>query len=91
MNKIISVFAIALAFISSTVLADVAVRGYYKNNGTYVQPHYRSSPNNTTRDNYSTYGNTNPYTGKQGTVRQGPRLLQDNSRRGGSLYMGPNR
>jgi hypothetical protein len=47
---------------------SVHVKGYYKSNGTYVQPHYRSSPNSTTLDNYSTKGNVNPYTGKEGTV-----------------------
>ena len=51
--------------------ADTYVRGYYKSNGTYVQPHYRSSPNSTTSDNWSTYGNTNPYTGKRGTRTYG--------------------
>ena len=44
-----------------------SVNGYYKSNGTYVQPHYRSSPNSTTSDNWSTLGNTNPRTGKSGT------------------------
>jgi len=43
------------------------VGGYIKSNGTYVAPHYRSSPNNTKNDNYSTKGNYNPYTGKWGT------------------------
>ena len=47
--------------------ADVSVKGYYKQNGTYVQPHRRSDPNSTTRDNWSTKGNVNPYTGKRGT------------------------
>lgn len=70
MNKILSIFALVLVGISFNVSADVYVNGYYKSNGTYVQPHYRTNPNNTIRDNYSTYGNTNPYTGQQGTVRQ---------------------
>jgi len=47
------------------------VRGYYRSNGTYVRPHYRSSPNSTQRDNYSTYGNYNPYSGKRGTRKCG--------------------
>ena len=47
---------------------DVAVDGYYKSNGTYVQPHHRSSPNNTTSDNYSHKGNVNPYTGQEGIL-----------------------
>lgn len=49
--------------------ADQYVNGYYRDNGSYVNPYHRSTPNTTTRDNYSTYGNTNPYTGRQGTVR----------------------
>jgi hypothetical protein len=59
---------ILLLFISNIALAAVHVKGYYKSNGTYVQPHYRSSPNGTVLDNYSTKGNVNPYTGKEGTV-----------------------
>lgn len=46
---------------------DVHVRGYTKKNGTYVQPHHRTAPNNSRFDNYSTKGNVNPYTGKEGT------------------------
>jgi hypothetical protein len=46
----------------------VSVKGYYKpSTGTYVAPSYRSSPNKSTYDNYSTKGNYNPYTGKTGT------------------------
>jgi len=52
---------------SLPALADTFVNGYYKSNGTYVAPHYRSSPNSTTTDNWSTQGNTNPYTGQRGT------------------------
>ena len=46
--------------------SDVYVKGYTRSNGTYVQPHYRSSPNSTYSDNFSEYGNINPYTGKEG-------------------------
>jgi hypothetical protein len=46
---------------------QVYVNGYYRSNGTYVQPHYRTSPNNTVYDNWSTYPNVNPYTGQTGT------------------------
>lgn len=60
--------AVALMVASVPAFAQVHVRGYYRSNGTYVQPHYRSSPNHTKLDNYSTRGNVNPYTGKLGTV-----------------------
>ncbi|WP_378103532.1 hypothetical protein [Chryseobacterium sp. sg2396] len=46
---------------------DVRVRSYIKSNGTYVEPHMRTAPNQTTYDNYSTSPNINPYTGKVGT------------------------
>ncbi len=59
---------ILLLSVSSLCIAQVHVKGYYRSNGTYVQPHYRSSPNTTVLDNYSTKGNINPYTGKEGTI-----------------------
>lgn len=43
------------------------VNGYVRSNGTYVQPYYRSAPDSTTLNNYSTQGNVNPYTGEAGT------------------------
>ena len=45
------------------------VNSYTKSNGTYVQGYYRTTPNTTINDNYSTYPNVNPYTGQQGTVQ----------------------
>jgi hypothetical protein len=45
----------------------VGVRPYTKRDGTYVQPHQRTAPNSTQRDNYSSRPNVNPYTGKPGT------------------------
>lgn len=47
--------------------ADVHVNGYYRTNGTYVQSYYRTSPDSTVNNNYSTVGNINPYTGREGT------------------------
>ena len=61
------VFVISLGS-TGTVDAASRVKGYYKKNGTYVQPHLRSSPNRSKLDNWSTKGNYNPYTGKKGTV-----------------------
>lgn len=50
-----------------TAEAASRVKGYYKpKTGTYVQPHYRSSPNRSKIDNWSTKGNYNPFTGKKG-------------------------
>lgn len=44
-----------------------AVRGHVKKDGTYVQPHRATNPNQTQRDNWSSKPNVNPYTGKPGT------------------------
>jgi hypothetical protein len=40
---------------------------YTTNQGTYVQPHQQTNPNNTQFDNFGTRGNVNPYTGQAGT------------------------
>ncbi|MGP4667660.1 hypothetical protein [Agrobacterium pusense] len=46
---------IALALTCAAVSASFAqnVNGYFKSNGTYVAPHYRSSPNGTVTDTLS--------------------------------------
>jgi len=68
--KKIFLAAMTCAFIAPAIaMADTYVRGYTKSNGTYVQGHYRSSPNSHRYDNYSSQGNSNPYTGKQGHQR----------------------
>jgi hypothetical protein len=44
-----------------------AVKGYFKKDGKYVQPHRATNPNQTQRDNWSSKPNVNPYNGKPGT------------------------
>jgi hypothetical protein len=61
---IVFLFAAANSFAQSTVY----VQGYTRSNGTYVQGHYRTAPDATITNNWSTVGNVNPYTGKPGTV-----------------------
>ena len=46
---------------------DTRVQGYYRTDGTYVAPHYRSAPDSSYNNNWSTGPNINPYTGKKGT------------------------
>ena len=50
----------------------VHVKGYVKKDGTVVAPHDRTAPNNTKNDNWSTKGNINPETGKEGTKPPDP-------------------
>ncbi|XWW46641.1 peptidoglycan-binding protein [Fibrella sp. USSR17] len=59
-------FSLLLLLMLSVVelIAQVQVRGYYRKDGTYVQPHMRSSPDGNPYNNWSYPGNTNPYTGK---------------------------
>jgi hypothetical protein len=57
---------------TTTVDAQVSVSGYYRKDGTYVRPHHRSSPDGNFRNNWSTVGNVNPYTGKVGTRTSPP-------------------
>jgi hypothetical protein len=40
-----------------TQSSDVYVNGYTKSNGTYVQPHYRSSPDSIKSNNYGCLDN----------------------------------
>jgi hypothetical protein len=47
--------------------SDKSVKGYTKKNATHVQSYKRTAPNGTAKDNFSTKGNVNPYTGKKGT------------------------
>ncbi len=44
-----------------------SIKGYVKKNGTYVAPSHATNPNRSKTDNWSTKGNVNPHTGKEGT------------------------
>jgi len=59
---------LALALTAASSFAQTHVDGYIKRDGTYVAPHVRSNPNSTKIDNYSSQGNSNPYTGQSGSV-----------------------
>lgn len=68
MNRtIIFILLLSFVFSSFAFAGDVYVNGYYRKDGSYVQPHYRTSPDSTKNNNYSTIGNKNPYTGEYGT------------------------
>lgn len=68
MKKSISIitFVFMLLTIASSALSDQLVGGYFRQDGTYVEPYVRSSPNQARSDNYSSQGNVNPYTGEKG-------------------------
>lgn len=47
--------------------SSTRVRGHVSKDGRYVPSHRRSTPDKRTSNNWSTKGNTNPYTGKAGS------------------------
>jgi hypothetical protein len=68
MSKIfMTVFAL-LAFSAPAFAQSVRVRGYTTRDFTQVQPYYRTAPDSSRFNNYSTRGNVNPYTGSVGTI-----------------------
>lgn len=72
MKKLIIISSLLLSVIAMNAQSNprsTTTRGYVKKNGTYVEPSHRTSPNRTQRDNYSSKGNVNPYTGKTGTKK----------------------
>lgn len=74
----VAVAVVALAMATPTLAGGKGSGGgshyvspHVTKNGTYVQGHYRSNPNATTADNWSTKGNYNPYTNQEGKVDAG--------------------
>ena len=63
MKKVISLLVLALTMLSMTSVfaSDVYVDGHYKKDGTYVEGHHRTSPDDRKDNNYNYPGNTNPY------------------------------
>ena len=59
-----AVLLVLISFLTVTLADAGGVRGYYKQNGTYVQPHYRANPDGNPYNNYSFPGNYNPNTGR---------------------------
>lgn len=73
MKKLLSAFLLAcflflgVGFVNSAQAKISSVRGYIKpSSGKYVMPHFKTTPNKTRLDNFSTKGNYNPFTGKKG-------------------------
>jgi hypothetical protein len=67
MKKLVTI--LLLCCVAFLLVSQVRVKGYYRKDGTYVQPHVRSNPDGNPYNNYSTKGNVNPYTGKEGTKK----------------------
>ncbi len=74
-----------VTFVEEGANADVNLKGYYRSNGTYVQPYTRTSPNNFIYDNYSYPGNLNPNKGTF-TPKTSPYGNKFSARSGSSGY-----
>ncbi len=60
--------ALGLAGFGQTNSSSRYQNGYVRRStGTYVEGHYKTTPNHTNRDNYSTKNNYNTYTGSKGS------------------------
>ncbi len=55
--------------LAQTNPSQTYVPGYTKADGTYVYGYFKTKPNNTNEDNYSTKPNVNPYTAQPGSVK----------------------
>jgi hypothetical protein len=61
-------FLITLSLLTlvTPAFAYKSVKGYLSDEGTYVAPHYRTRSDSSTLNNWSTKGNSNPFTGSAG-------------------------
>lgn len=73
---------IGLLTVSTQVFSDQWVNGYTRQNGTHVDGYHRTSPDSNPYNNYSSPGNTNPYTGAVGGYQ--PHEYQNNQSFGGN-------
>jgi hypothetical protein len=83
LGKIVLAAAVTLTAASPS-RADEYVHGYYRSNGTYVQPYSRSDPDGNPFNNYSYPGNLNPYTGQVAPGNADTYLRNYYERQGGS-------
>jgi hypothetical protein len=68
-RRLSEIFLLLLLSIVSTITAAAgshSVKGHTKKDGTYIQPHRQTNPDQKRANNYSSEGNYNPSTGKAG-------------------------
>ena len=88
MKKIILLIMFSF-IVSITLNAQTYVNGYTKKDGTVVQGHYRSDKDKTNTNNYSTSGNSNPYTNTSGTKAKDYSTEANNYGKGKTINTGP--
>jgi len=53
----LAILVTSIVAFNSSANALVGVNGYYKNNGTFVAPHFRTNPDGNPYNNFSYRGN----------------------------------
>jgi hypothetical protein len=90
MKKLTALLFFVFASVAFTN-AQTWVNGFYKpTTNTYVDGYYRSTSNQTNWDNWSTSGNSNPYTGTSGYRARDYSSDTWNSGTNKAIYTGPN-
>ncbi len=69
MKKLLVLTSLLFLLVQASAFAYQHVSGYTRSNGTYVNSYYRSDPDSTQTNNWSTEGNVNPFTGEAGHRR----------------------
>lgn len=87
------IFALVIVLVSVVISTSAQTpkyqKGYTKKNGTYVSGHYKTTSDRTNHNNYSTKGNVNPTTGKNGTRARDYSPSAYGYGRGKSIKTGP--
>jgi hypothetical protein len=89
MRTLIFILAFTFTSILPYAQSQTWVNGYYKNDGTYVQGHYRQTPNKTNHDNWSTTQQRNPHTQDDGNRAKDHSWNANNYGSGKTIQTGP--
>src|SRR5438093_1115503 len=84
-RRVLFLSLVSLVAFAAQAHAQVRVRGYLRDDGTYVGSHYRSAPDGNPYNNWSYPGNVNPHTGEIATGDPN-RYLEQYQNRNGSGY-----
>lgn len=84
LRKLVALAAALFVVAPAIAQSSTSVRGHYRKNGAYVQPHRRTTPDSSRSNNWSTRGNINPHTGQKGA--KDPYAPNTRSRSSGVSY-----
>src|SRR5579872_6080083 len=82
--SILALLSLFVVVAQADARGAVSVHGYFRKDGTYVQPYMRSAPDGNPYNNYSFPGNVNPYTGKTAPGNPDTYLRNYYDRKGGA-------